>query len=277
MKILIFIILLILTSCYEPIDGCLDRNATNFDVSADFPCSGDECCTYPRLALRATAFWGDEFMRFDTVYEDGAGNEFQLVRFRMYLTEIELPITGAAPLVPLDSVEMRVVNSPGDTITQTLNSNLVLFDQMGGTASLQSVGNFTETFEPSELDFRLGMRDPYRSVVPESLPSNHPLARQEGLLNFSDGNGYILAKIEYQLPDVFPGSTLTFNLYGDLPQSLELPPFGPISRGNNVFIELDIDHKELFENVDLADSSTLANALLLALPQVVSISSIEEG
>lgn len=278
MRILIFITLVICTSCYEPTDGCLDRDATNYSVSADFPCANDDCCTYPRLALRATATWGDEFMRFDSVYEDGASNEFQLLRFRIYLSEIELPVSGSSPIVPLDSAEMRVVNSLGDTSTLNLNSNLVLFDQTGSSPGLRSVGDFIETFTANELSFRLGMRDPYRSVVPESLPNGHPLARQVGLLNFNDGNGYVLAKIEYQLPNIFPDSTLTYSLYGDLPQSLELPPYDPFSRGSNLTIELEIDHQQLFQNVDLrADSANLADALLLALPQVVSVSSVSEG
>lgn len=269
---------MLLLSCYEPVDGCLDRDATNFSVSADFPCANNDCCTYPRLAVRAAAFWGGEEMRFDTTYEDRVGNAFQLSRLRLYLSEIQLPLdNGSDTLIPIDSVDMRVVLSPGDTIDQTLNSNLVLIDQTSSTGSLLSTGEFLETFNATELDFRFGFRDPYSSVVPESLTSGHPLARQEGLLNFNDGNGYVTVKIEYQLPAIFADSILSHEVYGDLAQTLTLPNYDAFSLGTNLTIDLIIDHQQLFEAIDLsADSAALTDDFLFVLPQVVSISSISQ-
>ncbi|MEM6877250.1 MAG: MbnP family protein [Bacteroidota bacterium] len=274
----LFILLLIsAVACYEPTEGCLDRDANNFDVAADFPCANEDCCTYPELAIRAAANWGGEEMRFDTTYEDGAGNMFQLTRLRLYLSEIELPISTSDTLTPVDSIDVRVFVAVGDTIDQTLNSNLVLVDQTSSSGSQLSVGEFRQSFESTNLAFKLGMRDPYRSVIPESLSSGHPLARQEGLLNFSDGNGYVLAKLEYQLPNVFPDSTLVFSLYGDVEQNLALPAYGPFSLGADLTVDLSLDHQLLFESVDLrSDGADLADDLLLVLPQVVSISSVTE-
>ena len=37
--------------CYEPIEGCLDVRATNFDLNADRSCP-DNCCEYPELRLK---------------------------------------------------------------------------------------------------------------------------------------------------------------------------------------------------------------------------------
>ncbi|MFT7606827.1 MAG: hypothetical protein ACI8VT_004430, partial [Saprospiraceae bacterium] len=40
----LFLSLLLIISCKDRIDGCRDIEATNYDVSADDPCS-DDCCT----------------------------------------------------------------------------------------------------------------------------------------------------------------------------------------------------------------------------------------
>ena len=34
-------------SCYSPVDGCLDPEATNYSIDADNPC--DDCCNLPIL------------------------------------------------------------------------------------------------------------------------------------------------------------------------------------------------------------------------------------
>ena len=42
-------VVLSLTACFEPQEGCTDIAATNFDASADENCT--DCCTYPKLQL----------------------------------------------------------------------------------------------------------------------------------------------------------------------------------------------------------------------------------
>ncbi|HMV23421.1 MAG TPA: hypothetical protein PKA71_03780, partial [Saprospiraceae bacterium] len=70
-------VVLFFTACYQPKEGCLDINATNFDATADEEC----CCQYPVLQLKFKHFAsGNEFSASDTILND-FGQQFRIPSF----------------------------------------------------------------------------------------------------------------------------------------------------------------------------------------------------
>jgi len=61
-----------LSSCYEPIEGCLDPLSSNFQLDADNACG--DCCTYPSVTLRFFPMWAsiylDTINTLDTINSD---------------------------------------------------------------------------------------------------------------------------------------------------------------------------------------------------------------
>lgn len=271
MRMLVLLLLwVVLQACYEEQEGCLDRNATNYDVDADFECAERSCCTYPRLAIRYTPFWGADALSTTDFYQDAMGNDFRLDRLRFYISEVQLRQRAGDTLTPQNPVEFGLELSPGDTTFSTLNSNLALIRSQAGDR--WNVGDFIEAVDASSLYFYLGLREPYRLVVPETMSSDHALARQEGLLNFGDGLGYVMGKLEYSLVST-PGDTLSreVNFYGDELIELQLEGGVVLAGGNNLTIDLGVDYQALLEPLDLStDSLSLVNALRTGLPQVFS-------
>ena len=93
MRMLAFLLLWVaLQACYEEQEGCLDRNALNYDVDADFECAERSCCNYPRLAVRYTPNWGADALSTSDFYQDGAGNSFRMDRLRFYVPTVILAL-----------------------------------------------------------------------------------------------------------------------------------------------------------------------------------------
>ncbi|MEL6140822.1 MAG: MbnP family protein [Bacteroidota bacterium] len=188
----------LLTSCYEPVEGCLDVNAENYELEADDPCPNDGCCTYPELSLSISHLWNGDALRTDTFYRDDFGNAFQLTRLRYYWSELGLAqMDNSSEISLLDSMEFGLFTEMGDTVFQNLNSNLVLIDNLSNSSL--SVGTFRSIGNVTSLIGQLGLRGDYSSVVPGILSSSHPLANQEGRMHFGADTSYVQIKLEYDL------------------------------------------------------------------------------
>ena len=116
-------LLLLLPSCYEDRIGCLDGDATNFDLLADQSCP--DCCEYPDLSVDVDHFYGLETFSLDSVYVDGAGNSFQVTRLRYYLSDLRLGTLSSTLEEPENVAELQVIEG-ADTVTTTLNADVAL-------------------------------------------------------------------------------------------------------------------------------------------------------
>lgn len=253
--LLLFGLLCLLASgCYEDRIGCLDPDATDFDERADEACS-DGCCTYPSLILDIDRFWGDTTLASQDVLLDGAGNSFELTRFRYYLTELEL-LTETGTVLAENVIETAVITGT-DTLLAELNANLVLVESTSSateTAGTVQTGSAALT----QVQGLFGMSDVFPNVYPPEAPSGSPLATQEGLLNFNDGNGYLLGSLEILL---LPDSTVRrIDLTGNLPLDLSFNGSVEPLRGFNLTVEVAADYQALLGGLDLRAGSELIEA-----------------
>jgi len=80
--------ILVLTSCYERIEGCLDPLATNFAIVADDPC--DECCVYPAFKLQVSHFIGEDSFTKDSVMINDFGQNVQVRNAVLFVSDFVL-------------------------------------------------------------------------------------------------------------------------------------------------------------------------------------------
>ena len=109
-KILLICNLVVLNACYEDQEGCLDINATNFDVEADINCP--DCCTFPMLQLdyqhkAETADTTINFSYESITYQDGAGNPFRVRSVQYYLSDFHLIIPGGDTVQVADTIQIN--------------------------------------------------------------------------------------------------------------------------------------------------------------------------
>ena len=244
------------SACYEDRIGCLNPDATNFDERADEACP-DNCCSFPTLSLDVDRFWGEETLASLDTLVDGVGNEFVLTRFRFYLTEVEV-VTETGVITAVNEIETSIIEG-GDTVLTTLNANLGLIESTGGTT--EEIGTIQVGTEAlTQVQGLFGMREDFPAVYPPEAPSGAALATQQGLLNFNDGNGYLLGSLEVLM--LADSSTRRIDLTGNLPIELSFGAAVAPVRGANLTVEIAADYQSLLGSLNLlADESSLANDL----------------
>lgn len=180
-----------LQSCESPERGCLDVEATNFDVSADKPCE-DDCCKYPQLVLAVNQEFNGAIWKQDTAYRNDLGKWFRIKSISYYLSDIKLTQNGEAYTVS-DSVQMRVFGAnAGDTLTDYFTDDYLLVrrNQVDYT-----VGTFKTSGSFQQFSGRLGLSGSSNDIVPRYAPSGHPLAKQSDSLWLSRPESYVMMQI----------------------------------------------------------------------------------
>ena len=243
--------LLLYSSCYEDNIACLDPDATNYDILADEACP--DCCVFPTFSIDVDRFWGTDVFSTDSLYTDGGGNALRIVRFRVYLSELELLAGDEVLPTPENFIEAGIINGADTTLTE-INANVVLLQTTGTGQS--TVGRLrTGTAALTRVRGRVGPAEDFPAVYPPAAPGSSPLATQAGLLNFNDGRGYLTASVEYVLPDASP-DTLRVDVRGTDFFNVDFPgPLAPL-RGVDLTLEMAADYERVFGNVDMSGDAT---------------------
>lgn len=265
------------TACYEPQEGCLDAAATNFDLDADESCDG--CCVYPTLKVSFTHRWltPDEAQPLrlsPSWYTDGLGQPFRIKSIRYYWSDLALITADGLERRPTDSIEMRIVNTPGDTSLYLLPDNFVLADAASSTR--RELGTFPYVTSFTQLNAYFGVIDPANQAVPTSLPQRHPLAPQLGGQYLDSQQGYLFAKIELYR-DTVPSDTIpiTVNISGPANRfalSLNLPGTLSNARGFNSLLNIQTNYASWFSGVNVrGDLTQLQQAIFNNIPGSFSV------
>ncbi len=244
------LILLLSASCYEDNISCLDPDATNYDILADQACP--DCCTYPTFSLEIERVWDTLALSLDSIYTDAGGNNFKLIRFRTYLSNLELVAGSTLLPTPENVVEVGLLSGT-DTVLTEINANIALLNTTGRVTS--TIGRLrVGTAALTQVQGTVGMSEDFTAVYPPSAPASSPLSTQAGLLNFNDGLGYLTASAEYIL--LATNDTVRVDVRGTMPLSLDFP--GPLEpqRGLDLTLILTADYARLFGAIDLAADAT---------------------
>jgi hypothetical protein len=250
--------LLLASACYEDNIACLDPDATNYDILADEACP--DCCTYPTFSLDVERIWGDTTLFVDSTYQDGAGNDFRLLSFRVYLSELGLAAGNTILPTPENEVEVGVISGTDTTLTN-INANVALISATSSSTT-STIGQLRTGTDPlTQLLGTFGLGDDFSAVYPPSAPSSSPLSTQVGLLNYNDGQGYLTASAEFVL--TASDDTVRVDARGLDPFTLDFGPVEPL-RGVDLTLELEADYQQVFGAANLTGTETEVAADLLS-------------
>ena len=150
-------------SCYEPIEGCLDINSSNYEVSADRSC--DSCCVFPNFNLNINqVFRGESFSASDTLV-NVAGTEFRLSDYVIVLSGFKVS-AGDQIYSIADSV---VVDCAGQDVTNYEKNDLLAITR---TSKLLTVGTWQSADSYNNIEFEIGLNDCYHSAGISDLSSD---------------------------------------------------------------------------------------------------------
>jgi len=249
------LIFALLPGCNEPEPGCLEIEAVNFAVDADRPCA--DCCNFPaiNLSLEHKVVLPDTVENLvyeDSVYQDGAGNDFRLERIRFFLTDFGLQREDGSRLGVDDTLRIRIPQKDGSTREVVVEDNYALVDP-GNFRSI-SIGNFRGSGRFIAIQFTLGIEGIANQTRPESFPEDqqdHPLADSSMFWNVD--SGYIFNRIDlFKVEGI--ADTLRRTVAIGLPENLlqlSIPVDFTLDPGFNTSVTLRIDYQRWFAAADV--------------------------
>ncbi len=252
---LLLSLLFLSLGCYEPEEGCLDINATNYDVSADDPCP--DCCTYPSLSLLfqhyvtlATMPDTSFAMKYGTRYPSpmDTNHLFYIDRGRFFISNLKLVKANGEELGVLDSVWLPLV--VGDSIF--VENNFSKHDRDIFQAA--KLGTFNAYGEFTGVKFTLGLAPTIRQVWVDTLKTT-ALAVENDTLSYNETVGIMPVHLIVRrdtLPDTAP-IDLVFTQERQISLPFEQTVF--VDRGFKLKVTLRIDFMVLFQDIDFKNDS----------------------
>lgn len=244
--------------------GCLDVLATNFDVTADAPCSN--CCTYPQLALRFNHRVEDSLdFQLNAPYLDARGAAFSVSRLRFYVSGVALVLATGDTLRIQDRLEATLA----DGTMATLTDDMALVEKRIGTYSTVTLGTIAGSGTATQLLLDIGLRAPATQVDVTTVAAGHPLANQ--LPSLHNGSTYVQQDWTV-LPDTADVLSLRELRYTGEAISLHWPIEVVLRRGYDVQLTLQIDYSTWWQGVDFtAPEADIWQQLTANLPQAISV------
>jgi len=263
----ILLFALCFTACFEPKEGCLDIAATNFDAGADKDC----CCEYPKLVLTVDQVFDTLLFKNDQLYQNSAGQLFQIKSVAFYLSDFQLFQNGE--LFKMSDTLTLNTFAGSDTSSQLFTND---FQLVRRTPIDYVVGTFRQDGNFEEVNFRLGLSADAQKVIPFKAPANHPLSTQSDSLWRGQSAGFVFlqAVIVRDSLNNPKQDTLRF-LESDLGQ----PRIGATGlfvhpTGYNFPMVLTVDYKKMFEGVNwsIHDIQAWKTKIIANLPSTFSVS-----
>jgi len=276
----IFLLNFIAISCYEPIEGCLDLRATNFAVDADDPCSN--CCQFPMLKLAVLHKVYDapldtffNLIYLDSVYQDGAGNDFRVQNIQFYISNLRFVRADGTEVPTQDSLSVEIIGEDGNAETVRVLDNFALANR--DVFSEFDLGTFIADGTFDRIRFEVGIARPANVSFPAAFPADHPLAEENMFVNTD--TGYIFNQMVW-FNSANPADTTAIQL--DIAtepflRTVELPLEVAIIEGFDVIVTLQVNYTAWFDNVDLRndDLATLMTKISDNLQNSFSVLAVD--
>ena len=249
----LFGILVFLSSgCYERKEGCLDVEATNFDVEADDACGA--CCRFAQLKLSFLHRLTEEdtltVFQLNTPYPHTPDSLdfFSITALRFYISDLRLVNIEGQEFTVSDTLEYKYLSPAGDTLKSSLVDNFAYADR-SNVGDIE-IGTFRTTGIFTKVKFNLGLENPAAGALPSGFPATHPLFFKNDSTNWSEDAGYVFNWVEFlrdTLPETEP--TVIKITEPDLIK-IELAHDFEIKKGADINVVLKINYLEWFEGVD---------------------------
>lgn len=246
----LFLLLLLLSSCYKEVEGCLDARAVNFDVTADKNC----CCTYPKLQFEVRHRYGKANLANDQAFIAASKDSFRIEKFNLLLSDVVLKAQNKSyQIADSTLIEGRYIKPDIVAISPDVFN--------------YKIGNFPYAASFTKISFQLGIDDELDAISPTTWSSSSVL-NNESLYDTSTSSYYgvvisLLGPNDQQIEIKIPNKTIRKSLSFDINMASRLR--------KDFTVELSIDYQEIFDGLDLENPSRAKAQIQNKLAQAVSV------
>jgi len=230
-----------LTSCYSPTEGCLDPESTNYSISGDNEC--EDCCEYPVFKLSIFHENMDTTFQLNDTITNDLGQKVSLVDFVYLLSDFKI-LSGESTDEVSDSVSLNVsdgVDYVKDDIIRVTRDEFTY-----------DVGTITFDGNTSEISFKVGLIALLNENRFTTEIEDHPLTNDPDSLYQSDSGTYVFQRIK-----VAQGFNFLDTLVYDINTSVEVifPLEFESVRGSDKTIIIEAQYDKWFDGIDFGFST----------------------
>lgn len=231
-----------ITSCYEPIEGCLDPLSSNFQFDGDSNC--DDCCEYPNVNISFNHLWEDENIDTSKFYLNAERLSIRIRSIRFLVSQIFM-----------DNPESQSLRA-SDSIMITCDDSYVLYNSLHNISlSNRSAQLSNVALEEglSDIQFNLGLSDCIANV--DTTDVQNALTEADELLsNAVEDQLYATHDfvLEFDTMDSIHKEVILFN--SDGLRTIQLEEVFTITRGTNLSVQIDVNYARWFDDLTLEDS-----------------------
>lgn len=229
--------ILILNSCEESVQGCLDLRAGNYDVRAVSSC--EDCCVYPIISLDVDFVDQDTVsFSFGTKYELG-DDSISITDFFLAFSEFEFYENGTQ-YQALDSLP---------EMPELKDDYLFIEDN----SSRKSIGESKFLITLDSVSMRIGydIASIRRLGDPSTITDDTKLSTMLGRLYVDTTETYLQAKMSLEI-----GDSLRLLDFQEIPKPrLGFPEMQELSVGEAWSVELKMNMLKLLEGIKAADTN----------------------
>jgi hypothetical protein len=266
-----------LTSCFEPKEGCLDINATNYDVESDDPCP--DCCNYPTLSISTlhqvlVKNTLDSFvnLKYNFFYPAPSNDldTFAILRSRFFISNVKLIKQDGTAVGVSDTIGIGFPN--GSRVVY--EDNFAKLDRDIFAAS--AIGTTITEGLFDKINFTLGLPEELLGLDTASIPAGHPLDFRSDTIIYQEGTGYVPFFLSVKTDTAAAALPTEMRLFQPSQISLPIEPPVNIEQGYNIKLKLRINYMAWFEGVDFANDSedAIRQKIAANLPNAFSVTEI---
>ncbi len=238
----LFLAILFMQACYEPSNGCLDPNASNYDVSADEAC--EDCCTATSLTLRLESMYDTLSFGFNDTLINNFDQRFLVKNLQYFIDDVTL--------IGDDMQQFRVQDSV--TLTFADQDSFAIVDDLLFVSPVlpsNSVGVFDDFISYDSLQFTFGMDQVYFDALRDELPHDYSLVSDADTMYIEDLQRYSQLRILIQTN---ADDSLSLDTFDILDTELSFKIHSALDttfvRGENITITRSVDYKKWFGPID---------------------------
>lgn len=243
------LIICLSSACYDRESGCLDVEATNFNVQVDDACS--DCCTYPTLSLSIKHVFGDTVLPFGSDFTLDSIDYFKLIDWRFYISQVKLLTSGTENGV-LDTISLVLLDN-GVIAKEVVEDNYGIITRNTFTLN---IGTIRLSGLIDNIQFSVGLDARSNQTIGDSMSTTHPLGIQTDSMYVDTDNGYLFNTFQFVKDTITGTDTSQLSVIGDANLiNFSFPYNQSITKGSNITIDLEVDYKKWLTGIDFVTNS----------------------
>lgn len=256
---------ILLIGCYDPMDGCLDVLASNYEINADESC--EDCCNYPSLELNFSHKVDTVNLSLDSVYTD---EEIRFDRILFFVSNVMLTNEQGKRIGVEDSIRVEFLEQ-GALKSRSIRDDVILVD-----APLQNyrVGTLIAPGQYNKVSFDIGLFQEANHIIQANLQDTTHVLFTSDSLYIDQEAGYVFNSFRIQKDTSDVNSYFLYQIAGDdklfsFEADIELN----LDRGESAKINISVDYLKWINGINFTYDSdeVVQQKLLTNLENVLSI------